>query len=208
MPQAERINSYTDIMNRPVYREILDLLRSNEPGKPLTLAEIKEKLFPLQSTHVNYYTETGHPEYTNSKYYPTMKDQGLRGYLNTLAEYKLIKRILDPASGKNVSYRILNNDEFLLFQESQPCMSIDDLLTHAQPENREKLLRGLVKNSDLLGSRGYKLNGHDAPYSTKVILTEKTKKFKEDVVDFLHKTGQNKEVTVIVKYREKGTIQL
>lgn len=201
MPQAERINSYTDIMNRPVYREILDLLRERGNDRAMTLAEIKGALFPLQATSVNYNTETGQLEYTDYKYYPTMKDQALRGYLNTLYDHNLLKKILNPDKGKSVSYRAHNKDEFLAFIGSLPQPTFEEILPYIKPENLQKI----IKKSDYYEHMGFKMKG---AFTTRSILTDKTKKFKADVVDFLHKTGQNSEVMVIVKYGREGRISL
>ncbi|WP_406661323.1 hypothetical protein V7O66_02035 [Methanolobus sp. ZRKC3] len=193
-------------MNRPVYREILDYLRLHEPGKALTLAEIKDKLFPLQATNVNYYTKSGQPEYTDYKYYPTMTNQNLRGYLNTLAEYGLIKKVLNPVNGKNVSYRSLTNQEYLDFISSQPSPTFEEMLAHVTSGYEDKFYKNYIKQQDLFESMGYKFNDRDVPHSTKTILTEKTKKFKEDVIAFLDKSGQDTNIKIILEYGRGGKV--
>jgi hypothetical protein len=207
MPTGKKIKSFVDVMNRPVYREILELLQNEET--PLSSKQIKEKLFPLQARSVNYSDPKG-LIYTDVKFYPTINDQTLNTYLKRLHEFQLVKRIQIP-NKRRVFYRALTIEEFLELNKNAPFPSIDEILEHVPAPQRAKYLENAIKSSDQLRKKGF-----NPPYSSRKVLESKTtdlkknieflvKQFERDVAPIFETTEEEAINSIVVKYHSGET---
>jgi len=120
---GRRIKEFYDISQRPVYREIRELLEDMQT--PMTVTEIINALFPLHSTSLSY--QTYPPEKVKNKYYPTMTYSNLYIYLQNLHKFGLIKKTIRISNGE-IEYRSINFEEVHKLFTSPPRHSLDDII--------------------------------------------------------------------------------
>lgn len=156
MSKGRRIKTFCDISERPVYREILELLKDKQI--PMTVNEIRHALFPLHSTRLNY--QTYPPKKVEHQYYPIMTYLNVCNYLRYLHKFGLIKKAIRNTSSGEIEHRSINFEEVHKLFTSPPGYSLDDITKYLKQNGwPENLINEKIQYSNLLDDVIDEMNG-------------------------------------------------
>ncbi len=190
MSKGKKINSFVDLLKRPLYYRIWGLLTINpkmiqcQPGKKrYTYDQIHELSMisnpPMTSKEINQWFH--------------IKPQTLNTYLKNLVNTGLIKKI-QTGNAKQVVYRGLTLEEFLnLMLIHAPPLKFENLIK-AIPISKSEFLKNFIINCDARVEKGKRNDTQVLPfyrkYSTEQQIKDKLTHTKKEINNVLKITDQ------------------